>query len=140
MICTLKSDFDGATHLRFFFYFTWWNPAFSLVATLKKFRLNSTLFFQGCKSSHLFKTKNRVHIKGASDKICVDITTTKKQPKHLEYVLKKHPFVVSVVLAYHHRVKMSENALCYTRDKVNSILRLQATVYLPYLYKCKNFW
>ena len=40
------------------------NSAFSQVATLKKFRLNSTLFFQVGKSTHLFKTKNRVQIKG----------------------------------------------------------------------------
>ena len=33
------------------------------VATLKKFRLNSTLYFQGGTRTHFFETKNRVQIK-----------------------------------------------------------------------------
>ena len=57
LICTLKSDFEGVTWdflghelekyrvgtTQIFFWFTLWNPAFSQVATLKKFMLDSTL-------------------------------------------------------------------------------------------------
>jgi hypothetical protein len=64
----LKKYWVAATQIFFwagahFFLIYLRNPAFSQLATLKKFRLNSTLLFQGNKSTNLFKTKNRVQNK-----------------------------------------------------------------------------
>ena len=47
---------------RFCFWFTLWYPAFSQVATLKKFRLNSPLFFPEYQKHPSFQ---KVQIKGA---------------------------------------------------------------------------
>ena len=45
-----------------------------------------------------------------SNKICIESITNKQT---FGICLKKIPYLASIVLAYHHRVKMSENALCY---------------------------
>ena len=50
-----------------FFWFTLWKPYFFYGCHPKKIRLNFTLFFQGGKSTHFFKTKNRVRIKGLNE-------------------------------------------------------------------------
>ena len=82
LICTMKSDFECATwdflahklkkmykpprffRTWFFFWFTLWNPAFFSGWYPEKVQVGSTLFFKGGKSTHLFKTKNRVQTKG----------------------------------------------------------------------------
>ena len=46
-----------------------------------------------------------------SNKICVESIANKQT---FGICLEKIPYLASVVLAYHHRVKMSENALCCT--------------------------
>ena len=46
-----------------------------------------------------------------SNKICVESIANKQT---FGICLEKISYLASVVLAYHHRVKMSENALCCT--------------------------